>query len=365
LKGISFSSYKKCFHYGFDSSQGFGWDEVSGSSWVWPETQGAVLNVPDGKGQMLLVVWDESSGFPYVISTKDSPYGSNMVRTYVDKKDPNVVGSGTDIAATIKLPEHSGENKHYSIEHSETNIHVRPSKASNRSASGYDTNGLLSGFAINADIFVDGAIVATDTISSIATNAENVFTRRAEGPTNQIQLSTNKSDFRLMGMESYYKVSDTAHRPSVGRTTEDGYQKEFAVPTVWVSRGSNLLLNRATGATLSGAGSGATGPDGRSNSALLISTQVALANAAQTAGTFIMWRKAGYSVSGITFTDYSSAVSTWVLSYMTGVIPATLILPVGSVFDVRIFSTVLTTSAIGHYYDDVSTNEGRCYLPVF
>lgn len=367
LVGISFSDKKKCFHFGFDAQQGLGWDEVSGDRWVWPETQGAVLNVFDDIGQMLLVVWDEASGLPFVISTKDGPSGSGMDRTYVDKYDPyhpqNPIGY-SDIESTIKLPEHFGEKKHYNIEHSETDLHIRPSKASNRGADGYGDNGLLEDFELGMSIYVDGKAVADDTIADVATDAENAFTVKASGPTNQIEVTTNKSDFRLMAVESYYNVKDNAKRPVVGRTTEDDYQKEFSLPSVWLSRGSNLLLNRANGQTLTGTGHSGPGPDGRSNTALVLDSTLYLANAAIADGTFMLWHRAGVSLP-VAVTTYDS-IGTWYLSYYRGVIGAAQILTIpNQIFDLRIYDTEISLAAIAHYFNNIENDEGRLYLPVW
>lgn len=372
LKGISYSDYKKCFHHGFDAQQGYGWDEVTGAAWVWPESQGCVQNVFDGSGQMLLVVWDEASGLPYVINTKDAPTNANMERVYKDKVDPLTAGSGTDIAGTVKLPEHFGENKHYAVEHSETNIHVRPSKAANRDATGYDTNGLLTGFEFDANIYVDGSLVATAAIEDISTEAENVFDRKASGATNQIEIVSNKSDFRLMATESYYTVEDGAKRPAIGRTTEDTYHLAFATPTVWLSRGSRLLLNRASGVLLTGTANGLTGADNRSNSGMTISATVTATNAAIANGSILLWSKAsGYAVSGSSLTALqigstdAPAVNGWYLYYKTGALGAALTFPAGTVFDARVYDTILTGDQIQDYYYDVKDNQGRNYLPVF
>jgi len=216
IRGLSWADTKKCFHLGFTDQQGVGFDEVSGDSWVWPESHAAVLNVFDDSGVMLLVVWDEQTGLPYVISTKDGPANTNNSRIFVDKHNRLVTGSGVDIECTVKLPEHNGDADRFDVSHSETFLHIRPTKATNRGATGYNTQGLPEDFKIDSKIYVDGYAVELSVSNDISTAVENVFPQSDDfsGRTNQQEFIFNKSDFKLVSIESFYERDDSAKYPA-------------------------------------------------------------------------------------------------------------------------------------------------------
>jgi hypothetical protein len=362
VPGLASNDYKKCFHLALKDEQGAGWDECNGDDWIWPESQGCVYTVFDRNGLQKLIVEDENTGLPYIINPRIGPNESGLTSCYKDKVDPNVAGSGTEISCTVKLPEHSGEMLHYSIEHGETYLHLRPMVASNRGASGYTTDGMRTGFSLTAKLYEDGKATDSSEIASVNTDREIIHDRGGSADsTLQHEFSTNRSEWRFLKTESYYKVSDGPKIPYKGNTTEASHELEFASPTAWIGRGGSNLVNKADGTTLAGAATATTGPDGISASALTITAAVSLGNSAISNGTLLVWHKTGYTISGVSLTQVGTS-GTWILSSATGALPASIELGTGDVFDVRLFSSAISSAAITHYYNDVTENSGKVYL---
>jgi len=366
LRGLAWSDHKKCFHYGFNDSQGFGWDEVRDGDWVWPASQASVFKLVDDNGKTLLVVMDEASGLPYVINTHEGPANSGMTAQYKDKVDPNVSGSGTDIGTECLLPDHYGEKIGYDIWHEQSRLHTRPVRVENRGASGFDANGLLTGQEFSSTLYADGKAVASSTMTNIPLTSEYVHDRKVKGNTLQQKISTNKSNYRVIRTESIYKVSDVNKMPSIGAMGEAAHEAEFATPVVWLSRGDTLLKNRYDGKTLSGAVTAIRGPDGIDGSAMSITSAVGLENAAISSGTVMLWSKTEYVITGITLVTYGTMTEsgiTWYLRSFSGAIPAALTLVAGAAFDVRVYNTVISAAAMEHYFDNMKNFAGRAYLP--
>jgi len=364
LPGLHNAATKKCFHLGIREEQGGGWAEVQDGDWVWPESQAAVANIFDNSGQMLLIVWDEDDGLPWIINTREGPSGSGMTTAWKDKIDTNVSGSGTEIPTKWKRLEDSGSERHLMIEYSEGWLHLRPVDAANRGASGYGTTGLRSGMQIDVSLYADGVEAsAQSSASDVSVDREILFPKKVRAEEGlQLYAQTDMSEFRVTSVELKYIVKDKPRIPYKGNQTEGGYQLLFAAPSHRITRGANLFLDVATGDTLAGAGTATTGPDGKTNSAITITTTVEFDNDAVAAGTFLIWHKTGYTVAGITLTQVSTS-GTWILSKATGALPASIELVAGDVFDVCVYSTVLTAAAIADYSSNVINEEGKNYLP--
>lgn len=372
IQGFAYSSNKKSYHYAVHPEQGHGWSENTGDDWIWPDGFSSVVNVIDDNDFRRLIVWDSRSGLPYVLNTHDGPTNSGLIAAWVDKKDNKRSGAGTEITTLIKLGEYIGAKQHFDIEHTESSLHFRPIDSDNLGASGYTASGQRSNQKVKINLYKDGETTASASSEDVPESRELVFDRHVKGNTLQLEIETDTSEYKLNKIESYLEVYDRAKFPASNSNSstmkESDYQSEFGSPSVWISRGSNLLLNRASGSDLTGAGTATSGPDGKSNSALTISTAVELGNSAQTSGTLILWHKTGYSISGVSLTQVTTS-GTWILSYMDGSvgtpIPASISLPVGDVFDVRLYSSALSSDAKTDYSDDVINNSGDNYLPTW
>jgi hypothetical protein len=333
---------------------------------VWPEAQASVVSVVGDAGQYDLIVIDERSGLPYLITGRETPSGSNTGIVWKDKVDSNITDSGSDIATSATLREHYGEKMGFVINHEQSRIHVRPVKNENRNATGFNAIGVPDDIEFNSTYYADGAVVASCEMVNVATDAEYVHSRKFKGHALRQKISTNKSNYRVIRTETVYKVSDTQKIPSIGTNTESGYELELAAPIVWLSRGATLLRNRYDNNILDGAVTATTGPDGLSDSAMTV-TSLSLANSAVSNGTIMLLSTSAYVISGITLATYDTITvgsTTWYLRYATGSLPALITLGAGVVFDLRLFTTVITNAALAHYLSDISNNEGQSYLPM-
>ena len=360
IPGLANATTRKCFHLGFTEEQGLAWAEDRDGALPWPASQGSICEIFDELGQSNLVIEDEATGLPFIMNVREAPANSRMKLTWKDKYDPNypTTDSGTDVACTVGLPEDEGDVRGEEIEHGETRLTIRPARAS---------DGLPAGFQVNAKSYEDGSETSSVSIAGIDTDAEMIYDRFLKAKGLSHEFSTTTSGWRLMGAASYYKQIDKSRLPSAGNTTENAFGLEFSLPSVWLSRGNNLLLNRATGQTLSGSVTATQGADWLTQSGMNISSPVLLANSVMAAGTLMLWDPTGaYAISGVTLATYGSfhdGSLYWYLRYAQGAIPASLQLPVGTVFDLRLYNSTISAAALAHYFNAMKENGGRGYLP--
>jgi PKD repeat protein len=351
---------RKCLHYGVAEEHGQGWAERSGDAWIWPESQAAILTIINNSYRQE-IVFDENSGLPYLIDTRDGPQGSGLIKVFRDKVDPLVPNSGTIIAWEILLGEYTGELEQFYVEILETFLSLRPVKVENINAIGFDVNGLPTALRMDYDLYRDGQIVPYAGASSIPVSRDIVVDRKAKGNSIQIKLCGESTEFKLRKIESSLKVSDFAHNNT--SMTEITYQEVVSNPVMWFSRDTNMI-DRVTGASMfssSGFVGNIEGPDGRDDSAFRIVGALDVRNAAYPAGTLLIWHKSGYTISGVSLTELGQS-GDWILSYCYNVLMS-LLFTNGDVFDIRIFDVQVSLAAMNHYFDNVSEHQGDMYLP--
>lgn len=356
----------KCIKYGFNVMQGYGFSEKS-SSYCYPEARVPGINIVDTNDQVHHLIMDYRTGRFYDISMYDGPTGLNITKYYKDKV--NVSGSGgTDLTPKVGFKEDTGESESFFIRNPKIFLGLRPQNEANRNATGYDSNGYPSGIEFDMSVYVDG----NPTTSSVT--AENIsmpkheiiFDRNVEANRIQAELVANKSGFRVVKEETKYVVYDKPKDPDSRKMNEDTWQLNLASDlSCWLTRGGTALKDKATGETYSGTATQITGPDSKDNSALVLSTTVTLNNDAITNGTVLLWYYGTYgNPTGITLTTYNTSGG-WTLAYCHGAIPADLVLPTGTLYDVRVYSSTKTTNDIAYLYNDLVYNSGNNTLPVF
>ena len=348
-------SFLISYRYGDKATEGYGFSKNTGDYWPNPYDYVRPLTVRDSNGQRRLLLLSRDDAKIYWMDTHDGPPGTSMSKVWQDRCDTNG-DNGADISPVVKFREDRGSREHYFIEHLKTYLALRPED---------ESDGYPSGLEVNLDIYKDGA-PSTETAGAddITKDGEIVYDRRVIGHRIQTKVTFNRSKLELLGRFHDYVAKDEISAPSDHKPNETTYQASLAGAALWISRGSNLLFDRVGQSTLSGAGSATTGPDGKTNSALTISSTVSLANSAQASGMLLLWHKSGYTVTGVTLTEVSNN-GTWYLSYASGSIPANLELGAGDVFDVRLFSSVLDSDTLTYAYNDVINNSGKATLPVW
>lgn len=380
VHGIAYQDNRKCFNYGLRPEHGGGWSENRGANWVWPESQASILRVTKGD-YVYKIVWDERNGLPFTINLRPNTLANPSLDTiYYDKKNLPQLTTGYEIGGILKTREFVGENRYYKLKHEETYFDIRPEDVD----AGYRSNQQF-----DVTLYTDGEAAAKDTLTDISDDREQVFLRKKEGDTVQLQIDSATSDFRISKIEPIIRAKDVARHATDNSITEDDYEVEFANPELWFTRGyddgvgkSGYLYNRVARADIGAGGVAYTyggeptmvvGPDGLTYSGVTITTKLELGNDAISSGTLILWHSSGYSISGVSLTQISDAVSkgglTWYCSYYQGDIPANLELDVDGVptllYDLRLYDSTLSSASMTHYYNDVVNNEGKGYLPGF
>lgn len=295
--------------------------------------------------------------------TLDDTDGRNFTAWVSDGTATRV---GTDPVPSFKRPEDRGESEQFFIQDVETNLFVRPEDETKRDATGYDSDGFVTGIEFTLNIFVDGNQSTVKATTANATKkGEIILSEDAFGNRLQYEVSVNKSEIILVGIEHKYIVKDITSDPDTIKPTEASYEEALASgKSVWLSRNKQPLKNLSSGVLLAGAVDLIAGPDGKSNSAINITTQIPLLNSAVAAGTLMIWHKAGYTIAGIVLTQYNTK-GDWIMSILDGVIPANLVLGVGNVFDFRIFTSQLSAEERLWYYNNINDHNGSQVLRTF
>lgn len=246
----------KCLRLGLGGDAGFGWSEISRSTWIYPHLRCGGVVMLDSNNLGRLMVLDYSTGHIYWIETFTNA-NSSLTKAWKDKEN---VSSGTDIACTIKFREIIGKEESHTLYHQESHAYLRPSIAA---------DGYLSGFEITFNVYADGSSTAAASLSDAPKAGDIQVSKVAAGRRLQHEIVTTASKFILTGIDSHIQEQD---KSSIGaefaETDEAGWQTVLGGASTlkhWLCR-PKALLNRATGSsyTLAGAAPTAvTGPDGK------------------------------------------------------------------------------------------------------
>ncbi len=277
-----------------------------------------------------------------------------------------LIRSGAFPIPSLKRPEDRGAKEHYSLEDLETHIATSPIDESARNDSGFDSDGYPTATEITLTAYKNGN-PDSDQVRALDANrlVETVFPRNIRGNRIQYEIAFNRPDIIFRQALHYYKVTDESADPDSASQTEGGYEDNIAQNlSVWLSRYKTPLLNLATGTLLTGTATQITGPDGKGKSAITISADVALGNVLMSSGMLVLWHKSGYTISGVSLTQYNT-IGSWIMSTVSGYLPAALILGAGDVFDVRVFTTQLTSAELLYYYNNINDDEGNNVLPLW
>jgi len=265
-------SLNKSYRMAIDPEQGYGWAELNGE-WVIPAPEMGVIRIFDDNDQLLSFVWDDSDGRPYLLATRTGPTDSNIVEEFTDKDRDWLGGSaGSEIPWSIKFKEFRANREEYVIRHIESHLFLRPQDESNQGASGYDVAGFRDAQELTLKVYKNGNETETDKTVDIPDRGNLVFDEIIEDNRIQLELSGTASELKLVGYDSDYEEKFQRKSPTQRNISEQQYQEEFAEPAFWITRGENLLLDRVTNTAPSGTITEAEGPDGYSNTALVVAS---------------------------------------------------------------------------------------------
>lgn len=267
-----------CIGFAAKKTQGQGYQFLRNravpEAWIWPDPQSDPLEVVDQRNNLRYLVLDEVTGHFYEIGTRKGPANSGISEAWEDKASDGY--AGIEIPCGLQLRDHIGRAEHETIDHVETHAYLRPRHRENKGAAGYTADGFRPAQEFEIRGYKDGNVAENMRTKDVPLNGDFVFDRGvADSKRFQIGLFTSASDFRITGMDTYYLLIDESETQKA--MSEHGWQREFAAQGIWLTRGPNPLINRATGAAVGGGFfSMVTGPDNKETSAMYFSGQEGL-----------------------------------------------------------------------------------------
>lgn len=258
-----------CIGYGVNDEHGQGYsfllNRTVPTAWIWPDPMSDPLTILDENNNKRCLVLDEITGHWYEIGTRNGPTNSGLVAAFQDKMSDQYAGA--EIPCGLKLREHIGKAEHEFVEHIETHGYLRPQDEANKGLSGYTLLGMRQAFELEYRAYVNGNLTESARTKNVPLGGDAVFDRNVKDHRVQIGFFTTTSEFKLAGLDQYYLLHDEA---AVNKAmSEHGWQTEFGNPFLWVTRGPNPMLNRATNTNLTGSYfSVVDGPDNVDGSAM-------------------------------------------------------------------------------------------------
>jgi hypothetical protein len=378
----------KCFRFAIKDEEGMGWTENTGSAWVYPEGRGCVLPILDNNGYYHTLLLDSSSGLFYDITTREGALNSGLHKCWNDKMTATPSG-GTAITTEIQFPEDRGNFEHMFLNHKEGHSYFRPNNEVYKSevvdGITYSATGYPAGFTATSKLYADGAETASATMSIININGDLCIDKVVEARRLQSILTITYAPWRVVGTQNYYVSKDKPSTQTNNITTEMGYQRELALPSLWYTPsqtatgagGRSVLLNRVTGAIVSAMQTitKEAGADGKADSGWTPNemSNLTTESVLSTGQGLLLWWDSDttptVTIGGVaqSVVKYSSAI--WSLYYIKNINASGAIVISGFThkFDVRFIQTCLETSPeltlIPYYYSDVINNNGNGVMP--
>lgn len=285
-KSSSDTDLQHCIRYGFGGRGGSGWTRYV--NWVRLPFRCGVTNVIDDTNRVQRILGINTTAVTnghranniYWLETFETftgaaEFSSNFERLSVDGKSSGDAGSdtGTEIVCRIKLREFTSSEEADEILHQETHAYFRPQK---------ESVGYRSGFQVSLVGYVNGSTTASETISDIPKTGDWHFTREITGRRIQLEIVTTTAQFRLIGTDSHCRSLDRINYATAGDNTSSestagsdaANQLALASNLVYWYTRRNMRKNQVNltdlTATLTSF-STQTGPDGKSDSAVLLS----------------------------------------------------------------------------------------------
>jgi len=226
---ISATGLTQTLRLGLEEDVGIGWSSYSGSAWTMPpKFAGATRGIDADTNLMMLVAIDEATSSINQIETFNGPTGSRFVRRTVDS-----YGSlNVDFGWTADFAEMIGSSESLWVLHSNTNFYVRPFERSGSYQS--DLELTVRGYA--DDNAVEVASFFTEDLDSDISFDKNILGKRI-----RLRLESNKSEFKLVGLETVFRVQDRPTRSKDNKVAD--YQLELASDLAFWATRTNPLDN--------------------------------------------------------------------------------------------------------------------------
>lgn len=255
---------------GITVEQAPNWMEFIGE-WIYPEPEIGIFNVFNERDQKFSVVFDMYSGLPYMITSREGPVGSEIVKVWKDKVGP-AYEAGYEIPWAFKPKEHRGKKEDDLINHLESHLRLRPQDEANQGREGYDSQGFRNAQEITVQAFEEGSETEVTRTRDIPSRADIAFDKQIKAHRIQLRFSGTASEIKFVSHSTKYEDQDIRGAPIQRVMTEQIYQEELCDPTFWLSRGASLV-DRASGNSPTGSIFGyCEGPDGESDSGIIFAS---------------------------------------------------------------------------------------------
>jgi hypothetical protein len=258
----------RCYRIGVRKENALGIAEIGGDQWLHPELGSESISVFDPAHRKFDVMFDEDTGLPFTLMTKDGPDGSGVEKLYVDGY-VDTYESGAEIPWLIRFKEYMGAAEHMLIKFAEFHAFLRPQDEKKKNAPGYTKLGQRNAQEVSLNVYRNGNLIRDARTHGFPLKGDLVFDEQIEANRIQMELTGTASEIRITGAKSYYEQLDQRGNPSLRIMEEGDFQEMISMPTFWVTRGRAPIKDRVTGNE--GVGSVSTmveGPDGDSESAM-------------------------------------------------------------------------------------------------
>ena len=217
----------KTLRLGLVENVGVGWSPYSGDDWIAPPSRmGIVRGIDPTTSLMMIVGANTNTNTITQIETFDGPATSRFVRRTTD----DFGGNNSDYGWSEDFGELIGSSESFWVLHENTNFFMRPFER--------DT-AYPSDLVITIKGYVDDEVVETATFFTEDFDGDVSFDKNLIGKRIRLQISGNKSNIKMVGTETVYRVQDRPSRSSSNKVAD--YQLELASNmVVWATRTSPL-----------------------------------------------------------------------------------------------------------------------------
>tara|TARA_R110002167_G_scaffold352273_2_gene565172 strand:+ start:10451 stop:12796 length:2346 start_codon:yes stop_codon:yes gene_type:complete len=217
----------KTLRLGLVENVGVGWSPYSGDDWIAPPSRmGIVRGIDPTTSLMMIVGANTNTNTITQIETFNGPATSRFVRRTTD----DFGGNNSDYGWSEDFGELIGSSESFWVLHENTNFFMRPFE---RDAA------YPSDLVITIKGYVDDEVVETATFFTEDFDGDVSFDKNLIGKRIRLQISGNKSNIKMVGTETVYRVQDRPSRSSSNKVAD--YQLELASNmVVWATRTSPL-----------------------------------------------------------------------------------------------------------------------------
>lgn len=356
----------QCLRLATEPSEGYGWSECNGASWVNPIDNGCMQLFDEFRSPRSLV-FDED-GFIYEVDSVDT-----LSSDYIFPLDKN--------SAEISWEHHGDEETPFGgvggglLQHDISHISIEPKYPELRGETGYTPEGLRNATTLDMEIYVEGEKVTPELITEDIPDDGDISFGGVSDDFKKIQMVTKGigAELRITGIDHRFLAKDKCGTREERTGSEDAAQATLAGGRAVYC--FNSPINRVNNLQSDGASNvSVDGPDGVAGSGFYPISQMTITRPEVTGYTIMMWTATATPgpIAGVTMAQYSSDVvigaTTWKLLYVasSGVLAANTVIPANArVFDLRVYNKVITnlSAILPAYYRAITQRAGKGYVP--